>query len=470
MNQVFQLELKFDTKGQIADTVDAYLTFDPALLEVVDAAGQPATSITPNFAVVGGVTYNRVDPTTGQIDFSASQYDSPYLTGSATVATMYLRAKAPVDSTSVQLIRSGIRQSDLFLGGVRLQATLGHATIKIVNGTFFCGRVAVEQRGLAGTPRWMTPLFRTEGGTTIGGVTLYQPGTTNEVARLAATTDANGRFCVSTTGVPVGSYDVRVKGANTLSTQRATVDLRAATEHTFGTLLVGDASGDDGITGADVSYIIPSFLSRSGEAVFRPYADTNRDDEITGADVSALIPNFLRGGPIAVTGAAQPEPEEIRAQRSTPPQVMLSPALQSIKLDEIVPIEVKVELGATSADTVDLHVNIDPTLIEIVDATGQPVRSLAVNRNAFGDVTYNRVDADKGQISVSASRLTAPAATGSLRVATFYVRAKQRFTTTPLTIATTGTRRADVFARGQSLQPMLMGSALTMSDLPHAHE
>lgn len=72
-------------------------------------------------------------------------------------------------------------------------------------------------------------------------------------------------------------------------------------------------------------------------------------------------------------------------------------------------------------------------------------------------------------------RRAAPAATGSLTVATFYVRAKQRFTTTPLTIATTGTRRADVFARGQSLQPTLTGSLLTMGDLyriyiPHAHQ
>ena len=463
VGQEFELELKFDTQGQVADTVDAYISYDPALLQVVDAAGNPTSSITPNLAVVGGVTYNRVNPATGQIDFSASQFASPYLTGSATVATIRFRAKAPVASTPIQLLRSGIRQSDLFLGGKRLQATLGHATVTIVDGLLVCGQVAVEQRGPAGTSRWITPLLRSEGRDTTGGITLVQPGTSTEVARLSATTDANGHFCVTAPGVPAGSYDVRVKGANTLSTQRMNVDLRTATMHHFGTLLVGDSSGDDGVTGADVSYMVPSFLLRSGEAGFRPYADTNRDDAITGADVSALIPNFLRAGPVAVTSAAPTQPEVVRAQASTPPHLSLGPTLQPVRLGAIVPLTVQVDLGAASADTVDLHINLDPALLEIVDASGQPVRTVSVHRSAFGDVTYNRVDGAKGQISLSVSRLSTPAATGSLTVATVYVRAKQPFTTTSIAIATTGTRRTDVFTHGQSLQPTLSGTTLTMN-------
>ncbi len=463
--QSFQVELKFDTAGSVADTVDAYLSYDPALLEAIDAAGNPATSITPGAALAANVTYNRVDAATGQIAFSATRYTSPYFTGSATAATIRFRAKAPANSTQVQLVRSGIRQSDLFEGGTSFQSTLGHAPVEIVNGPLLQGRIAVEKRGPAGTSRWITPLFRTEGSTTTGGIVLYQPGTTTEVARFAATTDADGWFSVALINVAVGTYDIRVKGANTLSNQRAGINLQSSTEIDFRTLRVGDGTGDDGVTGADVSYIIPSFLLSSGETGFRPYADTNKDDGITGADVSALVPNFLRAGPIAVTGAAQPQPQELRAQSGTPPQITLSPAWQKVQVGEIVPVELKVELGATAADTVDLYVNVDPDLLEIVDASGHPVRSLSINRTAFGDVIYNRVDAAKGQISVSASRLTSPAATGSLTVATFYVRAKQRFTTTSLTIATTGTRRADVFAQGQSLQPTLTGSALTMGDL-----
>lgn len=75
------------------------------------------------------------------------------------------------------------------------------------------------------------------------------------------------------------------------------------------------------------------------------------------------------------------------------------------------------------------------------------------------------MDATTGHLGLSASRLIVPAATGSLTVATFYVRVKQRFTATALTIASRGSQRADLFARGQSFQPVLIGSVLTMGDL-----
>jgi hypothetical protein len=465
LNQHFQLDLKFDTAGRVADTVDAYLSYDPTVLEVIDAAGNPATSITENPAVVDSVTYNQVDPTTGQIGFSASQSTSPYLTGSATVATIRFRAKAPTSSTSVQLLRSGARQSDLFAGGTDLQAMLGHATVEILNGVRVCGRIAVEQRGPAGTPRWITPLFRTEGATTTSSITLFQPGTTTEVGRFAVTTDADGRFCGTATGVPAGVYDVRVKGANTLSNQRADVDLRTATEINFGTLQVGDSTGNDAISGADVSYMIPAFFLRSGDTGFRPYADTNRDDEITGADVSALIPNFLQTGPVVVTGAVAAQTAPMRAAAATTPRIALTPALQQIRVGEVAALDIQLHLDSLTADTVDLQIQVDPKALEVVDSAGQPITKIELNRTAFPDVSYNAIDSTTGTIRLSASRVRAGATSGSLTIATLYVRAKQPFTTTPIRIATTGAGRTDLFVQGQSLKPGTTGSVLTMSPI-----
>ncbi len=464
-DHTFQLDLKFDTAGRVADTVDAYLSYDPALLEVIDAAGNPATSITENSAVVDSVTYNHVDRATGQIGFSASQSTSPYLTGSATVATIRFRAKAPTSSTSVQLVRSGVRQSDLFAGGTELQATLGHATVEIASGARLCGRIAVEQRGPAGTPRWITPLFRADGATTTGGVTLYQPGTSTEVGRFAVTTDADGRFCGTATGVVPGVYDVRVKGANTLSNQRANVDLRTATEVNFGTLRVGDSTGNDGVTGADVSYMIPSFFLRSGDTGFRPYADTNRDDEITGADVSALIPNFLQTGPKMVTGAVVAQPAPVRAAAATTPRIGLTPALRQLRVGEIAALDLQLHLDSLTADTIDLQIQVDPTLLEVVDSAGQPITKLTVDRTAFPDLSYNAVDTSSGTIRLSASRVRAGAVSGSLTIATLYVRAKVPFATTSIALTTTGSGRTDLFVQGQSLQPISTGSVLTTSTI-----
>ena len=45
--QVFTVEIKGALGAATADTVDAYLGFDSGLLEVVDAAGNSATSIEP---------------------------------------------------------------------------------------------------------------------------------------------------------------------------------------------------------------------------------------------------------------------------------------------------------------------------------------------------------------------------------------------------------------------------------------
>ena len=87
-DRAFQLDLQCDTANRVADTVQAYLTYDPAVLDVVDATGNPATSITPNPAVVDHVTENQVDPATGKIRFSAAKSTSPYLAGTATVATI----------------------------------------------------------------------------------------------------------------------------------------------------------------------------------------------------------------------------------------------------------------------------------------------------------------------------------------------------------------------------------------------
>ena len=59
-----------------------------------------STAIELNAAVFSSATINSVDNTGGQINFSASKPDSPYLTGSFTAATIRFRAKAAVTNTS----------------------------------------------------------------------------------------------------------------------------------------------------------------------------------------------------------------------------------------------------------------------------------------------------------------------------------------------------------------------------------
>ncbi|MBV9786626.1 MAG: hypothetical protein JOZ51_00510, partial [Chloroflexi bacterium] len=131
-DQTFQLDVQVDMASIAADQVQVTLSFDPVMLEVVDAAGNPATSIMPNMAVVGAVTTNQVDAATGRITFSAMQSTYPHVTGSATVASVYFRPKVAVGQTQVQFVRDAGTNSDLWRGTTPLTTTLEAATVRIV--------------------------------------------------------------------------------------------------------------------------------------------------------------------------------------------------------------------------------------------------------------------------------------------------------------------------------------------------
>jgi uncharacterized delta-60 repeat protein len=304
-NQTFQLDMRIDTATATADTIDAYLTFDPAALEVIDAAGNPATSITANPAVVDNATYNSVDPTTGQIDFSASQYSSPYLTGVATVATIRFRAKALIGTTPVRFVQQGVRRSDLFQGGAGLQATVEHASVEI-------------------------------------------------------------------------------------------------------------------------------------------YA-------------------------LSATDAAARSPEPVQAQIGAQPRFAVRPAIQQTPVGKVTPLDLWADLGTTTAATVDFYLKVDPALVEIVDATGQPATRLEIRRMPGASVTSNRVDRATGELRFSVSRLRIPVTSETLPIATLYLRAKQPFKSLPISLDATGQSFAHIFRPGQNLHALTTGSIVTTNNVYRVH-
>jgi len=132
VGDIFTMDVVADTGAGAADTVDAYLDFDPIYLEVVDESGAPATSIEANIDLFDFVTFNAADNTTGQINFSATRLDAS-LTGNFTAATIRFRAKAAVDATDVIFVRSGARISELYQSGEPLNAALTNATVTITS-------------------------------------------------------------------------------------------------------------------------------------------------------------------------------------------------------------------------------------------------------------------------------------------------------------------------------------------------
>jgi hypothetical protein len=154
---------------------------------------------------------------------------------------------------------------------------------------------------------------------TIGDVRVYQAGTGNLLGSYSVTTDAQRRFTAKVYSSPAGTYDVSVKGSDTLSRLKGGVTLPTAGQVDFGSLLVGDSSGDDAVNGADVSYLVTSFLECQGDAKYSPYADTNRDQCINGMDVSALIPNFLKVREVHVPSGGAGSGASVLAQAAASP-------------------------------------------------------------------------------------------------------------------------------------------------------
>jgi len=90
---VIILEVVAQAGDQAVDAAQLHLDFDPAALQIVDAAGAPATQIEPG-ATLPTVLINHVDATRGWADFLASSLGAP-ATGQFTVARLRVKLLSP---------------------------------------------------------------------------------------------------------------------------------------------------------------------------------------------------------------------------------------------------------------------------------------------------------------------------------------------------------------------------------------
>ncbi len=133
-------------------------------------------------------------------------------------------------------------------------------------------------------------------------VSLRAPGTTNELYALNAgliTTagSVNGSYFL--TGIPVGKYDLLIKGAKNLAVLVPGVNVTTTTAVLPGIQLpAGDANGDNSVDSSDFTALIGSFnsdatLAGSG---YDPTADFNFDGFVDSSDFTLLIGEFNNTG------------------------------------------------------------------------------------------------------------------------------------------------------------------------------
>jgi hypothetical protein len=101
LNQTITVDLTLDTGGENVDGVDvSSLRFNPSILQVVDGdAGASGVQIAPT-NLLPVTSYNQVNNTTGQIQFSQTTSGGSTFNGSGKIATITFRGNASGTSTA----------------------------------------------------------------------------------------------------------------------------------------------------------------------------------------------------------------------------------------------------------------------------------------------------------------------------------------------------------------------------------
>jgi large repetitive protein len=126
-------------------------------------------------------------------------------------------------------------------------------------------------------------------------VDLYMTGNPVPVRTFNATTNTNGQFTI--TGVPVGTYNVKVKSTQTLARVKLAQALIAGGNTiNFGMLLEGDANNDNYVDLLDFGTLLLSYNKILGNPGYDPRADFNGDNEVDLLDFGLLLLNYNQPG------------------------------------------------------------------------------------------------------------------------------------------------------------------------------
>ena len=290
VGQTFVVQISVATGSQPVDAAQAVLTFDPAYLAVVDAGGNPATSITPGSAFNYNLA-NTANNTTGQIEYVDGQLGGDPIHGTFVLASIRFKALAATTGTPVRFVLTPPRQTKLTLAGDNVLDAANDGLYTISTDGTLAGTIRIQSRPAPPSGLLIVPL----------AVTFYSAGGTTPVFTRSVTADNSGQFSIA--AVPAGAYDIKVKNSQTLSSKALGVVFAGGVVAVdFGTLPEGDASNDDTVDISDFSILRTTILKTCGQAGFDGRADFDGNCIVDILDFSILRSNFMRTGPIIAAG------------------------------------------------------------------------------------------------------------------------------------------------------------------------
>ncbi|MGQ9517290.1 MAG: S8 family serine peptidase, partial [Anaerolineae bacterium] len=383
LDTMFRLDVVLASRDQPVESAHVVLHFDPTVLQVVDAGGQPADTIIPGDALPILVRA-QVDNSAGTVLFDArASYAQPAPRGTFTLFTARFRAIAQTltpDGTRISIDPA----SQAFYYGMELVTARQDASV-VVQAPWFIGSVLLQGHGTPPNSRWSGYTLEVQLLDAAGGV----------VRSFDVTTDETGRFTLLSP--PSGTFDMRIKGRHSLSNMRQSVTLPAVGVVEMGALLEGDANGDDRVSGVDFSILASAYATRRGEAGWDARADFNDDGRIAAADFSLLVSNYASEGPITLAGT-QPAASSLTPTRSM--RIWLAPERQLVRAGGIMELNVLLDTAGEAVDAAEFVIAYDPDILQPVDAVGRPAAGVDVG----GDlpiILQNQVQREQGRILVA---------------------------------------------------------------------
>jgi hypothetical protein len=256
-------------------------------------------------------------------------------------------------------------------------------------------------------PSWSVPVT----------FTLHSPGSTGVAAyQWNLSLDTSGHWSGSLT-LPSGSYDVRVKNMHTLRNVKRNVVIDGSANINMGTLLEGDADGDNRVRAADFTLLRAAYFTQEGDPGFDPRTDFDEDNRIRSSDFALLRSNYFATGDIEVgtARAAAALPEGVVALALEPPSL-------TVLSGEVFTITLMAHAGDQPFVGLDADIRFPPDALQVVGTDGQPATqiepsgTLTVLSNSANNVT--------GRILYGAGVASdVPPLTGDVTVARLHFRA-----------------------------------------------
>lgn len=453
--EVFAVEIDVLAGRQPVDRAQVFLNYDPSVLRLVTAQGDPVTQITPGL-VLSTVITNTANTTAGAINFVAGGQPAG---GRFVAGIAYFRAISTTPASAVSVSVTGVRSTDLFLAGESVIGYQTGALVTVAPAAAIVGQAVMERATPAPAASWQTPLV----------VTLSRSGERGPRYVLAAATDARGVFTI-TAAIEPGVYRLRVKGLHTLGNLLPGTPLtRGVNLVNVGTLKEGDAYGDNSVDLRDVSVLAHAWGATQGQSDFDARADLDEDNAIGSADLALLRANLgLRGDILlaAVAASARTTALEPPLLPDSAPAgavaLRLIPAATQVTAGQTFTVAIVAQAGAVPIDAAHIFLDYDPDMLAVVDAHGQPAAQIMPGA-ALPVTLINMVEAGRGQISYLATSAGATAPSGDVTIAILRIKARSAGVAT-LRFAFSGWRKTSVASAGEPVLGPVDGATITIAE------